>query len=177
MQMSPKVFPALLVLIALYLLPAISPPPALAQEDTEKIPSCPFCGMDRNKFAHSRVYMTYQDGSAFGSCSIHCAAIEFSLNIDKTPLSIQVGDFNNKKLIDAQTAFWVLNGDLPGVMTRRAKWAFESKPAAQEFIHQHGGEHANFEQILKATYEDMYADTLMIREKRKQRRSVKPGGN
>ncbi len=145
--------------------------PAWAHEDIEKIPSCPLCGMDRHKFAHSRVYISYQDGSRFGACSIHCAAIEFSLKIDKIPRSIQVGDYASKTLIDAETAFWVIGGELPGVMTRRAKWAFESDAAAKRFIDQYGGTPANFEQVMKATYEDMYTDTKMIREKRQKRRA------
>ncbi len=144
-----------------------------AHEDITKAPFCPLCGMDRQKFAHSRTYIPYEDGSSFGGCSIHCAAVELTLNIDKTPLEIQVADYDDKTLIDAEKATWVLGGDLPGVMTRRAKWAFGTKKKAQQFIKDHGGTLATFDQIMKATYEDMYADTKMIREKRKKMRMMK----
>ena len=56
--------------------------------------------MDREQFAHSRILITYDDGSEVGLCSLHCAAIDLSLNLDKTPKSIAVGDYNAKKLTD-----------------------------------------------------------------------------
>lgn len=147
--------------------------PAHAHEDILKAPNCPLCGMDREKFAHSRVYIRYSDNSVFGGCSIHCAAVEFSLNIDKAPLSIEVGDYDSKELIDAENAVWVIGGDLPGVMTRRAKWAFSSETAARKFIEKHGGAKADFDQVMEATYADMYADVKMIQEKRKKMRAMK----
>ena len=95
-----------------------------AQEDITAHPSCPYCGMDRQKFGHSRVFIEFDDGSTLGTCSIHCAAIDLAVNIDKTPVTIQVGDYDTKQLIDAETAFWIIGGNKMGVMTTRAKWAF-----------------------------------------------------
>ena len=138
-----------------------------AQEDVQKAPSCKFCGMDRAKFAHSRMLATYDDGSMVGACSLHCLAIDLSLNIDKTPSSIQVGDFNSKKIIDAEKAFWVIGGNKPGVMTKEAKWAFEKKEDAERFIMENSGTLASFDEALKAAYESMHVDTKMIRDKRK----------
>jgi copper chaperone NosL len=146
---------------------------ALAQEDIAKHAACPYCGMDRQKFAHSRVLVVYDDGSSVGTCSIHCAAIDLAINIDKTPKSIMVGDFNTKELIDAEKAVWVIGGSKMGVMTKRAKWAFGGQAGADEFIKQNGGEIAAFEQAIKDAYEDMYQDTRMIREKRKMKRMKK----
>ncbi len=143
---------------------------AFAQEDIAKHASCPYCGMDRQKFAHSRVFVIYDEGSSVGTCSIHCTAIDLAINIDKTPKSIMVGDFNTKALIDAEKAVWVIGGGKMGVMTKRAKWAFGGQSGADDFIKQNGGEMAAFEQAMKAAYEDMYQDTLMIREKRKMKR-------
>ena len=85
-------------------------------------------------------------------------------------MSYGVGDFNTKKLIDAEKAYWVIGGDKPGVMTRRAKWAFENKADADKFIQAHGGTPATFEAVIEATFADMYQDTKMIREKRKMMR-------
>ena len=51
---------------------------AFAQDDIKKHPSCKYCGMDREKFAHSRVFAEYEDGTTEGTCSIHCAAIDFA---------------------------------------------------------------------------------------------------
>ena len=143
---------------------------AFAQEDISKHPSCPFCGMDRQKFAFSRIYLEYDDGSTLGTCSIHCAAVDMAINIDKAPMKIWVGDYNTKNLIDAETAIWIIGGNKPGVMTGRAKWAFATKASAEEYIKANGGELIGFEAVLEAAYEDMYKDTRMIRERRKMKR-------
>jgi nitrous oxide reductase accessory protein NosL len=140
---------------------------AFAQDDIKQYSSCKYCGMDRQKFAHSRIFIEYDDGSTVGTCSIHCAAIDLAIHIDKTPKAIQVGDYNSKALIDAEKALWVIGGNKMGVMTKRAKWAFEKKEDAEKFIKENGGENATFDVAMKAAYEDMYADTKMIREKRK----------
>ena len=136
--------------------------------DTQKYPKCPFCNMDRNQFAFSRILVTYDNDSESGYCSLHCAAISMAINIDKAPIKIQVGDYNSRELIDAEAAVWVIGGDRVGVMTHRAKWAFKERRDAEAFISEHGGTPASFDVAMKAAYEDMYADTRMIREKRKK---------
>jgi nitrous oxide reductase accessory protein NosL len=55
-------------------------------------------------------------------------------------------------------------------MTRRAKWAFGKKEDAEKFKAENGGDLASFEQAIKTSYEDMYADTKMIRERRKMKK-------
>jgi copper chaperone NosL len=148
---------------------------ALAQDDVKKHASCKFCGMDREKFGHSRVFIEYDDGSTEGVCSIHCAAVDFVLNLDKTPKVIKVGDYNTKTLIDAEKAVWVIGGSKMGVMSKRAKWAFENKEDADKFVKESGGTLASFEEALKAAYDDIYEDTKMIRERRKMRRMQQKG--
>lgn len=141
--------------------------------DTKQHPECPLCGMNRAKFAHSRVLVTYEDGSETGTCSIHCAAMDLALKIDKMPESIQVGEYDTGNLIDAEKAFWVIGGDQMGVMTTRAKWAFKDKSKADAFIRDHGGKLATFDDAMKAAFEDMYEDTMMIRKKRRMMQSQK----
>jgi len=102
-------------------------------------------------------------------------AVELANNIDKTPKSIKVADFNTKKLIDAESASWVIGGDRQGVMTGRAKWAFANKTAAEEFIKGNNGAQGSFDDAIKAAYEDMYRDTKMIRDKRKMMKMKKDG--
>ena len=143
---------------------------AFAQDDIHLSPSCKYCGMDREKFAHSRMVVTYDDGSSLGTCSLHCLAIELSLNIDKTPTKLEVGDYNSKKLIDAEQAFWVIGGGKPGVMTKNAKWAFENKADAEKYVAENGGTLGDFEAAISAAYADMYADSKMIRERRKMKK-------
>jgi nitrous oxide reductase accessory protein NosL len=81
-----------------------------------------------------------------------------------------VGDYGTKKLIDAEKASWVIGGNKMGVMTKRAKWAFEKKEDAEKFVKENGGKISSFDDAMKATYEDMYADTKMIRERRKMKK-------
>lgn len=148
---------------------------ASAQEprDLKDFPLCKYCNMNRAQYAHSRVLVVYDDGTQFGACSIHCAAVDLAVNLDKNPASIRVGDYYSKELIDAETANWVIGGMKIGVMTKRGKWAFLRKKEAEKFISENGGKLATFDQALKATYEDMYADSKMIRGKRKIRNMQK----
>jgi copper chaperone NosL len=157
---------ALLLTIAILFISTL----ALAQQDIDKHPSCKYCGMDRKMFAHSRMFLVYEDGSELGTCSLHCVAVDMALNIDKSPKTIQVADFNTRNLIDAEKAVWVIGGEKPGVMSKRAKWAFEKKADAEAYIQANKGALADFEAAVKASYEDMYADTQMIRERRKAKR-------
>ncbi len=136
------------------------------QDDIKMHPACKYCGMDRAKFAQSRVLLTYADGTIVGTCSLHCAAVDLAINMDKTPKSIQVGDYMTKALIDAESASWVMGGKKTGVMTKNAKWAFATPEAAENFAKENGGEITVYDKVIKASYEDMYADIKMIREKR-----------
>ena len=115
----------------------------------------------------------YEDGTTSELCSIHAAAVDLALNIDKFPVVITVGDYNSKTPIDAEKAFWVIGGDKMGVMTARAKWAFQTKDAADGFIKEHGGKLVTFDDAIKAAYEDMYTDTNMIRKRRQMKRMKK----
>jgi len=147
--------------------PATQADPATMPPDVKAHPSCPLCGMDRGKFAHSRMLLEYEDGSSYGACSLHCAVLDMAVNLDKAPAKIMVGDYSTKKLIDAEKATWVIGGDQMGVMSKRGKWAFEDKAAAEAFIKQHGGQLADFDAVIKAAFDDMASDTMMIRERRK----------
>ena len=147
-------------------------PGAYAADDTKQFPSCKYCGMNREQFAFSRMYIEYDDGKAEGLCSIHCAAVDLAVHIDRFPKAMSVGDYSTKQLIDAEKAFWVIGGGKPGVMTRRAKWAFATKQDAETFTMGSGGQLAGFDEAMKATYEDMYQDTKMIRDRRAAKRKA-----
>ena len=143
-----------------------------AEQNVAKTSPCKYCGMDRNKLAHSRMLLTYEDGSEVETCSLHCIAVDLvnKDNINRVPVKIMVGDYNSKTMIDAEKAYWVLGGSKPGVMTNRAKWAFADRSSAEVYVSANGGTIITFEQALKAAYEDMYEDTRAIREKRKMMR-------
>ena len=145
-------------------------PGASAQEDVKGSPTCRHCGMDREKFAMSRMVIQYDDGSNAGVCSIHCAAVDLATNLDKAPITVQAADLGTKALVDAEKATWVLGGAKQGVMTRRGKWAFAERAAAEAFAKENGGTVVTFDEAMKATYEDLWQDTKMIREKRRMMR-------
>lgn len=134
-------------------------------------PGCQYCGMNLDKHAHAAVDITYDDGGVTKLCSLHCAAVDLALKIDKIPVKIEVGDYKSKAKINAEEAFWVMDSKNPGVMTARAKWAFADKAAAEQQIAEKGGQLISFEEAISAAYTDMYNDTKMIRERRKMKRS------
>jgi copper chaperone NosL len=137
--------------------------------DVKEIPACKYCGMNREAYAHSRMLIEYDDGTNEGTCSLHCAAVDLALNLDKTPKAIRVGDYGTKGLINAETAAWIIGGKKPGVMTQNAKWAFAGKGDAEKFQKENGGKIATFDEAIEAAYKDLAEDTKMIRERRKMR--------
>jgi copper chaperone NosL len=167
--MKKRAFGGLLVMV--FLLMGIAAY-AETMKDIQEHPNCKYCGMDREKFAHSRMLTEYSDGSSFASCSIHCTALDLAQTFDKQPKALLVADYNKKNLIDAEKASWVIGGNKPGVMTKTAKWAFADKKDAEAFIKENGGKLANFEDAMKVTYDDMYNDTKMIREKRAKMKAM-----
>jgi nitrous oxide reductase accessory protein NosL len=116
--------------------------------DVKKIQACAQCGMDPEKFSHSRMLLTYADGTAVGVCSISCTATELKASKGKALKSVEVGDYTTKKLIDAEKATWVIGGSKKGVMTRTAKWAFAGKDDAEAFIKKNGGKLGTYKEAL-----------------------------
>jgi copper chaperone NosL len=144
------------------------------ENDVKEFPACKYCGMNRETFGHSRMLVEYDDGTRVGVCSLHCAAIDLAINMGMRPTAILVADYDTKQLMDAGNAVWVLGGKKQGVMTRRAKWAFKDKTAAEAFIKENEGVLTSFDDAMKASYEDMSEDTKMIREKKAR---AKMGGH
>jgi hypothetical protein len=162
---------ALVRLAAAVALIVLYAPSGLAFEDTRMHAVCKYCNMDREVFGHSRMLVEYSDGTAAGTCSLHCIAVELTANMAKVPCRILVGDYNSKKLIDAVKAHWVVGGEKPGVMTARAKWAFEKQAEAGEFVKKHGGKRASFQEALRAAYDDLYEDVKVTIERAEERKA------
>ena len=155
-------------------LPKMAADPQAHVNDIAKYPKCPYCGMDRKQFHHSRMLIQYADDLADGTCSIHCAAISLSLNIDREPKAIWVGDnaaaSEVKPLVEVDKASFLVGSSLKGVMTKRSKVAYGTAEAATASRLANGGELANFDQALLAAYTDMSQDVSMIRKNRAERR-------
>lgn len=135
-----------------------------AHEDINKYPKCKYNGMDREKFAYSRMLIEYEDGTKVGTGSFYCTAVDLTINFRKKVKSLKVGDYATKTLIDTKKAYWVIGGDVKGVMTKNPKWAFAKKEDAQSFIKEHGGELATYETALKTTNDDMIDDTQYLHD-------------
>jgi nitrous oxide reductase accessory protein NosL len=142
--------------------------------DIEKYAKCPYCGMDRKQYHHSRMLVQYSDDLADGTCSLHCAAISLSLNVDREPRAIWVGDNaapgDVKPLVEVDKATFLVGSKIPGVMTANSKVAYGSADAAKTAQAANGGELANFDGALLAAYSDMSKDVSRIRKNRAERR-------
>jgi nitrous oxide reductase accessory protein NosL len=117
--------------------------------------SCVSCGMDRTVFAQSRCVVAYEDGTASGTCSIHCAVEEMHRHKGKRVATLKVADYRSKELIDAKGAIWVLGGKKMGVMTSPAKWAFAREADAKTFVRENGGSVTPFAQIMREVREEV----------------------
>ena len=155
-------------------LPRNAPDPKPQENDLAKFPKCPYCGMDRRQFHHSRMLIQYGNDVPDAVCSIHCAAISLSLNIDAEPKAIWVADNaangEPKPLVDVDKASFVIGGSTMGVMTLRSKVAYGSEAAAKAAQATQGGVVGDFNAALLAAYTDMSGDVARIRLNREQRR-------
>ncbi|MFZ1861704.1 MAG: nitrous oxide reductase accessory protein NosL [Candidatus Competibacter sp.] len=158
----------------LQFVPKTAPDANPQNDDIAKFPKCPYCGMDRQQYHHSRHLVHYQDDLTDATCSLHCAAVSLALNLDRGPKAIYAADFgaktDPKPLFDADGASYLIGSKLPGVMTAQSKVAFASQAAAKAAKAEQGGELGDFDAALKAAYQSMAGDTLMIRKKRAEQR-------
>lgn len=144
------------------------------ENDIEKFPKCPYCGMDRKQYHHSRMLIQYSDDLPDGTCSLHCASISLSLNIDREPKAIWVGDnaaaAEVKPLVEVDKATFLIGSKIQGVMTAQSKVAYGSEDAAKAAQAAQGGELGNFDKALLAAYSSMSQDVSRIRRMRAERR-------
>ncbi len=163
----------------LQFVPKTAPDPNPQDNDIAKYPKCPYCGMDRKQYHHSRHLVHYQDDLADGTCSLHCAALSLALNLDRGPKAIYAADFgakaDPKPLVNVDAATYLIGSKLPGVMTAQSKVAFGAKADAEAAKAKEGGELGDFDAALKAAYQSMANDTLMIRKKRAEKRKAQQG--
>ncbi len=142
--------------------------PQAAMDDIKKYPACPYCGMDRRQFHHSRMLVHYSDDLPDATCSLHCAAISLSINIDRGPKAIYVADNGAaddiKPLIEVEKATFLVGSSLKGVMTKRSKVAYGTAAAANASQAANGGELMDFDKTVLAAHMDMAQDVAMIRK-------------
>jgi nitrous oxide reductase accessory protein NosL len=137
------------------LLLCLSGTAAFAGDDIDTHRSCAFCGMDRKAYGFSRMLIQYEDGTEAGVCSLHCTVIELDANKGRKVKALLVADRENRKLVPAETAFWVIGGSKRGVMTQRPKWAFSTLVAAEIFVKIYGGTIITWNEAFDAAREDV----------------------
>jgi copper chaperone NosL len=159
----------------LQFMPRTPPDANPLQDEMAKYPKCPYCGMDRTEWQHSRHLVQYDDNLVDGTCSIHCLAISLSLNLDRGPKAIYAADFGSadkvKPLISVEKAVYLIGSDLKGTMSATSKMAFSDETAAKTANAAHGGTTGSFDDALRQSYVDMAKDTIMIRKNRAERRT------
>lgn len=158
----------------LQFIPRTPPDDEPLKNELEKYPRCPYCGMSRRKWHHSRHLVQYDDGLVDGTCSIHCLAISLSLNIDRGPKAIYAADYGSadriKPLMKVDDATYLVGSSLRGTMTANSKMAFASERAARLFQSEKGGDLTDFDHALTLAYVGMAKDTIAIRKRRAERR-------
>lgn len=144
------------------------------KDEFAKYPRCPYCGMMRQMFSHSRHLIVYEGDSVDGTCSLHCAAISLALNMDRGPKVIYAGDAGAdvkiKPLADTADMTYVIDPGKPGTMTSVSKYAYADKAKAEAA----GGPRAklvDFDAALVDAYMGMAQDTIRIRKRRAERRA------
>lgn len=158
-------------------------------DELNKYPRCRYCGMERAKFSHSRHLLVYEDDTVEGTCSLHCAAISLSLNMDRGPKAIYAGDAGApgpkeaiKPLVLVDQAFYVIDPSKLGTMTKVSKFAYASRAAADAAAGgaaaaQAGAKVVDFNAALTSAYLGMAGDTVLLRKRRGEARArMKAGG-
>lgn len=144
------------------------------ENEFEKYPKCPYCGMDRKEHHRARMLVQYADDLSDGVCSIHCLSLSLGLNIDREPKAIWGPDYgatvDPRPLTLVDGMVYLIGADLKHAMTKRSKHSFASLSIAQEFQAKHGGTLGNFNDALRESYLDMASDVSMIRKMRSERR-------
>ncbi len=141
------------------------------KNEFEKYPRCPYCGMDRKMWSHTRHLVQYDDGTAEGTCSIRCLAVALAINLDRGPAKIWVGDAGAdgkvKPLVEAEKAVYAIEEGKMGTMTRRRKYAYADPAKAKAT----GGKTVGFDEALQLAYVDLGRDSAMSRARRAEKKA------
>ena len=157
----------------LQFIPKTAPDPEPLKDELKKYPVCPYCGMSRTMWHHSRHLVHYDDDLVDGTCSLHCLAISLSLNLDRGIKAIYAADFGApdkpKPLVDVDKATYLIGSKLKGTMTATSKMAFARVEDAKAAQAKEGGKLGGFDDALRQAYLDMAKDTMMIRKRRTEK--------
>ena len=136
--------------------------PLLVQKGAKKI-WCSICGMNLKMF-----YKTSYIAGDREYCSIRCLVADMKnskIDLD----SVKVIDVRSQKPILAKDAYFVIGSDIKGTMSRVSKLAFKSRDKAEEFIKEHGGKLATFQEALKEAQKSLDSDSSMVKAKKEKK--------
>ena len=148
--------------------------PMPQDNDVEKYPNCPYCGMDRRYNHKARMLIHYGNDQPDPLCSIHCGTISLAINLALDPKAIYVADnaveTDPRPLVEVSRATFLVGSDLPGVMTWNSKVAYGNAQAAAAAQKAHGGKLMDFQETLKVSFADLADDLERMRKGREERR-------
>ena len=146
--------------------------PTLVQDGKSKN-WCPVCGMSLKKFYKTSYISKLHNHKNRQYCSLRCLVVDMQnhkIDLD----SVKVVDSSTEKIIYAKKAFYVVNSDVKGTMSKVSKLAFALEDSAKEFVKLHGGKIVDFKEALKMAKESLALDSYMI--KKKKQKKVYPMG-
>jgi nitrous oxide reductase accessory protein NosL len=89
-------------------------------------------------------------------------------NIKKDIIDIWVVDIKTNRLIDAKSAYYVVNSKIKGSYSKYSKLAFANKLDAKEFVSKHGGDIRDFGFTLYLATRDLDNDNLADKKRIKK---------
>jgi hypothetical protein len=116
---------------------------------------CSHCLMSRLRFARSRVIITLEIGTTIESCMVSHGLVIQGQAIKR----IKVTEYNSKKLIEAKSAFWIINQSRQCPMSTIELWAFADEQSAQAYLQKHTGTLCTWEEALKAACDGRLVDS------------------
>ncbi len=141
--------------------------PVLVQEGKHKH-WCPVCGMKIGMFYKTSHSSTLKDDTKRQYCSMRCLSVDNENNTIKKN-SIKVVDAKTEKLLDAQSATYVIGSKVHGTMSKVSKLAFASKNDALDFQKKYGGKILSFNDAFQKATESLSQDFVKFRTKREKK--------
>ncbi|MBL6970005.1 MAG: nitrous oxide reductase accessory protein NosL [Campylobacterales bacterium] len=129
---------------------------------------CPVCAMSIKKFYKTSHAAKLEDGTQRQYCSMRCLLVDHKEHgVDMN--SVQSIDNKTEKLIDSKGAFYVVDSDIPGTMSKVSKLSFSSKDDAKKFMDEYGGRIEGFEEALNMASLSLNNDLDMIMLKKNKK--------
>lgn len=138
--------------------------PELIQEGAKK-EWCSVCGMKIEEYYKTSHTAKIHNHKNRQYCSIRCLAVDMQEHDIKLE-DIKAVDVLTQKLIYAKSAFYVVDSDVKGTMSKVSKLAFSSREEAEDFNIEHGGKIVDFATALKMAKESLVGDIEMVEAKK-----------